>query len=507
MLTRMLSARAVEELNRAAFQAALAVMKRKIRGYTPHGAALRLQNDTSPELIISGPARTGKSRACLEKLFYLAEKHENLRALILRKTRASLTETGLVTFERDILGLDHPLVTEGTRRSHRQSYDLENGSTIVIGGIDKPGKVLSAEYDLIYVQQAEELTLADWETLISRLSGLALPQSEQQIIADCNPEHPQHWIKLRCDRGGAKMIESHHEDNPLLYDREREEWTEYGKLYIEKLKRLTGVRYQRLYLGLWTQAEGAVYPEYSSEVHIVDPFEIPETWRRFRAVDFGFRNPFVCLWFAVDPDGRLYVYREIYKTRRTVSEHARHIKQLEAQLFYERPYKDIFELRKRAQLVGVEFKTTDSEDELLKRLEWDTLSEDQREAVWWAGEGGLIEATVCDHDAEDMATLEEHGIGTSPAEKAVRVGIDKVKEFLAVDATKKPALMLFSSSLVEIDRELEEEGLPFRTAHEFPAYVWDGKIGKDTPVKANDHGMDTIRYGVRYADQDIGILI
>ena len=39
----------------------------------------------------------------------------------------------------------------------RQAYHYPNGSEVVVGGLDKPSKVMSTEYDLVYVQEAIEL--------------------------------------------------------------------------------------------------------------------------------------------------------------------------------------------------------------------------------------------------------------------------------------------------------------------------------------------------------------
>jgi hypothetical protein len=71
--------------------------------YLPRGAALELLRCKATEVVISGPAGTGKSLACLYKLHYCASEVSRVRALILRKTRESLTESALVTFERDVL--------------------------------------------------------------------------------------------------------------------------------------------------------------------------------------------------------------------------------------------------------------------------------------------------------------------------------------------------------------------------------------------------------------------
>jgi hypothetical protein len=72
------------------------------------------------------------------------------------------------------------------------------------------------------------------------------------------------------------------------------------------------------------QAEGVVYDGWD-RVHLIDRFDIPPDWRRIRSIDFGYTNPFVCQWWAIDGDGRMYLYREIYHTKRTVKVHAEQI--------------------------------------------------------------------------------------------------------------------------------------------------------------------------------------
>ncbi|MBE9479813.1 MAG: hypothetical protein IMY80_07590 [Chloroflexi bacterium] len=260
------------------------------------------------EIILTGPTRTGKTLGCLWKLYDLAKRYDNLRALIIRKQRTDLSETGLVTFERDILGSGNPLIIDGPRRQYRHAYVLPNGSTLVIGGLDKPGKILSSEYDIIYVQQAEELAPADWETLITRLSGLSLPADQQQIIGDCNPASPQHWIMQRSLDGNLKLWETYHTDNPLLHD--GKDWTAFGKEYIGRLSAsLTGIERERLLDGKWVQAEGVVYKEFSTE-NVVDTEPDPELPIEI-AADDGYVDPRAIL-FIQRTGTEILVFDELY---------------------------------------------------------------------------------------------------------------------------------------------------------------------------------------------------
>jgi len=73
--------------------------------------------------------------------------------------------------------------------------------------------------------------------------------------------------------------------------------------------------------GEFVNQQGIVYSEFNRNTHVVEAFEIPEDWPKYRSIDFGTKNPFACLWFALDPsDDVLHVYREYYATERTTVE-------------------------------------------------------------------------------------------------------------------------------------------------------------------------------------------
>src|SRR5581483_5142785 len=173
------------------------------RPYQPLGAALKMWRSRRREVLLAGPCDTGKSRACIEKLHFCADKYPHARLLMLRKTRKSLTQAAMVTYEQKVLpeGWLGSLIKFSTTD---QQYEYPNGSIIAVAGMDDPAKVLSSEWDLIYVQEATELSENDWEILTMRLRNGAMPY--QQLIADCNPGPPTHWLKLRADRGATLML-------------------------------------------------------------------------------------------------------------------------------------------------------------------------------------------------------------------------------------------------------------------------------------------------------------
>jgi len=420
-----------------------------VREWSLRGNNARLRELTDePEILLVGAAGTGKTLAILDYLHEIAWTYPGARILIVRKVRADLADSVLVTYERDILGEDNPICSN-VKREYRKIYRYPNGSEITVGGMDRPGRILSAEYDIIYAAEAVQLDVDDWETLVMRNRSTVVPF--QQVIGDTNPDRPDHWLKQRSDEGLVMLLNTYHRDNPKYWDIDAERWTTDGERYVlGKLSRLTGVRKLRFLDGQWAIAEGAIYEDWREEAHVVDRFDIPAGWRRFRAVDFGYNNPFVCQWWAVDPDGRMYLYREIYMTRRLVSDHA-------------------------AQIVAL--------TGLLER----------------------IETTVCDHDAEGMAQLRAAGIPTTPAKKTVQTGIENVSLRMRIEGDGKPKLFIFRDALVERDVELDESRLPMCTRDEIPGYVWNDKKKRDEPIKTNDHGVDAMRYAVMYLDGANGV--
>ena len=416
-------------------------------------------------MLLSGPAGTGKSRACLEKLLMCALANPGMRGLIVRKTRESLGSTALVTWREHVIpealraGV---VVFYGGSNEEPPQYRFANGSKIMIGGMDKPTKIMSSEYDMAYVQEATELTVEDLEAITTRLRNGKM--SFQQLIMDCNPGAPTHWLKLRADRGALRMYNCTHEENPRLFDEidlpdglTEYKVTERGSAYIAKLDALTGVRYLRLRKGIWAAAEGVIYEDFG-DVHVLDRFEIPVNWRRWWAVDFGYTNPFCLQMWAEDPDGRLYLYREIYHTKRTIDQHV-------------------------AEALRVVSDPDPNDPESLRARRWREPKPFQ---------------IVCDHDAQGRAQFESAiGLGTVPAVKAVDAGIQEVQQRLRLAGDGRPRLFILRDSVVRRDPDLVDRMLPTCTLEEMPAYVWDlreGKPPREEPVKENDHGMDPMRY-------------
>lgn len=412
---------------------------------------------------------THNTFGALQKLHGLMMKYPNARALMVRKSYKALIPSALASYYNKVLPKPPgtkgcPVEVYGGGKPDWITYP--NGSRIILGGLDNPEKVLSSEYDYIFVPQAEELTLHDWEQLKSRNTGRAGNVPYSQMIGDCNPDVPTHWI---LNRQALTVFHFRHTDNPMLFKRNsRSElvlddegqpvMTEQGERTMRVLNSLSGVRYKRGVLGLWVGAEGQVYEDFDQQIHVVDSIKPQPYWRKFRVFDFGYNHAFVCQFWALDHDDVLYLWKEIYMTGRTVKQHVEGIRGVPG----------------------------------IRQLSY----------------GHDFEANICDWDAEDRATLEEMlNIETTAADKRISTGIEAVQNRLRSGGNGKPRIIFARDAINEIDDELDMKYQPTHTIEEFPAYVWrklkDGaeQTSKDeTPVKQADHGMDAMRYMVAYLD-------
>lgn len=407
--------------------------------------------------MFSGAFGAGKTRALCDKAVRLSLEHPGNRGLLCRKTEVALRATTLRTLLDGDGALGPCLPPDHIARHERsqRTVRLINGSEILYGGLfgENRGWINSLNLGWAAVDQAEELERDDWLLLQGRLR-LDLPGLKQrQLFGACNPRHPGHWIYQRFfvqKPEGCAVVAARTFDNPYL-----------PPDYQARLETFTGPFYERFVLGRWVGLEGLVYDNFDPLTHIIDPFPLPPDWRRWRAVDFGYQNPFVCLWAcevgagAPAPEGSLVIYREVYHTRRRVAELAAQIARLSA--------------------------------------------------------GERIIATYADHDAAARAELHAHGVYTAPADKDLLTGLQTVRAWLG-DAGQPPRLYFFRSALVERDPRLTTDPVtggrryaPACTADEFSFYRWprseDGRPVHERPVKVHDHGMDALRYLLNSMDR------
>jgi len=421
----------------------MTIVNEDIRLYGANKDAWECRNH---EYIVDGPADTGKTWGCLKKLNLACLKYPGSRMLVVRQRQVDIRDSVIPTLQGKIfIDPEYPVKAIGGENVFRFRY--ANGSVIICAGLDKPGKALSAEYDWIYVNQAEQIRLNGWETLLTRANGRHGKTAYPLVFGDSNPDIPQHWIIDRRKMGHLKMFKARHVDNPTIYDQDTGVLTESGKTRMDVLNKLTGIRRKRLLEGIWCGVEGVVYPEWDEKANVITRDQLPEAVEWFCSIDFGYTNPFTFGLYLRDNDGRLYLTNEIYMTRRTVKRHC-------------------VDIRK---IIG-----------------------DKKITAW-----------VCDHDAEGRATLlEEMGVNAFRARKAVTDGIEKVRESIIRAGDGKPRYYVVEDALHEVDESLRSEHRPICTMDEYLSYSYhegrDGKPMKEDPIKDNDHAMDRDRYMIMH---------
>jgi phage terminase large subunit len=436
---------------RDAIPAAIAILEKQ-RALGPRlyatptfrGAALEAQTIVEKEWILGGPYDTGKTVAETWRLDSFARETPRGLFAIVRKVRADFNSSVRKRWEQTIHVRGGVETRGGTSPS---SYVYANGAEVLVLGLDRDTSLLSGEFDGVYVNQAEELTLDNWETLSTRVTGRGAVTKYPMLFGDCNPGPSNHWILERA-KGRLRLLASTHKDNPELYD-ETGNITPAGVERLAPLKAMTGVRYERFFEGKWVAATGAVYA-FDRAVHLIPRVAMPECSRHIVSIDFGLTNPFVAQLWSIDGDGRMYLSREIYMTGRIVEDHAKSITAMCA--------------------------------------------------------GKQIEAYVADPaDREGRETLRRHGIPTVAAMNDVNAGIQTVQARMGNPAQGIPARLFYvEGALVERDEKLVTARKPTCTLDEVESYVWPkdstGRPKKEEPVKENDHGMDAKRYAAMYVD-------
>ena len=290
-----------------------------------NGAAGELFRCQNPRVLLEGPARTGKTTAAIVRTAHLCLHYLHSRHLWVRKTRRSMTQSVLQIWEE--IAKPRDWITDARQRDGRSSYIMPGGAEIVIAGCDDPARIMSTEFDTITGFEATELSVNDYEMLVTRLSGDAMGWN--QIVLDCNPGTPGHWLNQRANIGELVRLKSRLTDNPVIYADGK--WTHRGARYRQEvLSRLTGVRRKRLLDGVWAAAEGLVYPKLPDCI-VPAPasgkMAIPAV-RSAGAIDWGWTDPTAVVIGVLSQDGVLRIIEEIYERKMPFDELARRVREL-----------------------------------------------------------------------------------------------------------------------------------------------------------------------------------
>lgn len=286
----------------------------------------RLFFESTARYTAYGGARGGgKSWAMRMKMVLLAVNYEGINILLLRRTLGELRENHILPLQKLLSGI-------AEYRESQKEFRFTNGSRIKLGYCDGESDVLQYQgqsYEVIGMEEATHFTYFQFQCLTecNRASGSMKEPFSPRMFLTANPGGVGHdWFKrLFVDRQyrGNEKAENYAFIRSLVFDNAY--IMENNPEYVETLMALPEKRRAAMLYGDWNSFEGAFFPEFCEEVHLCAPFDIPQSWQRFRALDYGL-DMTACLWFAVSSTGRVYVYRELYESGLLLSEAAARIK-------------------------------------------------------------------------------------------------------------------------------------------------------------------------------------
>ena len=304
------------------------------------------------EVLYGGSAGGGKSYAMLaDPLRYMG--HPNFSGLLLRHTTEELRE---LIFKSQEL---YPKIWKGIKWSERKmQWVAPSGARLWLSYLDRDDDALRYQGLAFSWIGFDELTQwatpFAWNYMRSRLRSTStdLPV---YMRATTNPGGRGHaWVKkmfidpaapnksfeatdietgetLRYPKGHTKagkalfkrkFIPARLMDNPYL--------AEQGD-YEAMLLSLPEQQRRQLLEGDWDIKEGAAFTEFNRDIHVVDPFRIPNNWVKFRACDYGYGSKSAVVWIAVSPSEQLIVYRELYVSKVLASDLADRVMEEEAE--------------------------------------------------------------------------------------------------------------------------------------------------------------------------------
>ena len=285
----------------------------------------RFIDATESEVLFGGAAGGGKSYGQMVDTLLFALRYPGSKQLVLRRTFAELDKSLI----RLSLSIFPNTIYSFNSSSHTGKF--KNGSCVDFGYCATENDVYqyqSAEYDVIRFDELTHFTEAQYVYLISRVRGAN--SYPKQIKSSTNPGGVGHaWVKRRFvdaaeygksftgeDGMQRIFIPSLLSDNRFL--------CEGDPKYRERLEALPEREKKALLYGDWNIFEGQYFTEFKREVHVIAPFEVPSSYRKFRTIDYGL-DRLACLWIAVAPSGDFFVYREYCESNLAISAAAKAI--------------------------------------------------------------------------------------------------------------------------------------------------------------------------------------
>lgn len=276
-------------------------------------------------VAFGGARGGGKSWAVRCKAALMALRYSGIKIMIVRRTYPELRANHINEMRAALSGV-------GVYRDINKEMRFPNGSLIMFryAANEKDlDKYQGTECDVLFLDEATQFTKEQFDRFKATVRGVnAFPK---RIYLTCNPGGVGHaWVKrLFVDRrykpeeraDEYTFIKSLVTDNHALMESNPD--------YIRQLEALPPKLRKAWLDGDWDIFEGQFFEEFADRpdqymertyTHVIEPFEIPDSWTIYRSFDWGYAKPFSCGWWAVDFDGVAYRILELYGCTETPNE-------------------------------------------------------------------------------------------------------------------------------------------------------------------------------------------
>jgi hypothetical protein len=290
------------------------------------------------EVFYGGARGGGKSYAMLvDPLRYCSRTHH--RALLIRRTMPELRD--LITHSQRLYSRAFP----GAKwREQEKEWRFPSGAKIEFGYAENMTDVLRYQgqsYTWIGIDELPQYPSPDIYNFLRSSLRSVDPEIPVFMRATGNPGNVgSGWVRemfvdpsepnkcfiinINTPVGNKsitrRFIPAKLQDNPYLMQTDD---------YYAMLASLPEIQRRQFLDGDWDAFDNSAFPEFKKTTHVVEPFEIPKGWYKFRAADWGYSSPACVLWFAVDYDNNLWIYRELYTSKVTADIFAQKVLQLE----------------------------------------------------------------------------------------------------------------------------------------------------------------------------------
>lgn len=271
---------------------------------------LTLKDNLYKIFAFFGGFRAGKSFLYQLITFILCCNYPGLRVCYVRKTYDRLKDSVIKQFRADFEKYNQFNYLDNSKEGSRIAK-FSNGSTIVFRAFDKDTGILSTEYDLIVMCQAEEIQIELYKQLFGRLSGKIMPKAF--LMAEGNPA--ANWVKEEFH----DLSESEREDKGIKFINcpTTANLDNLPSDYLATLKQQYGeTDFNRWALGSWQSLYGMVFTEFN-DTNIIEPIPFSAIGQNEKIMiggDYGFRNPTAFVWAFKSYDGDYIIFDEFYKS-------------------------------------------------------------------------------------------------------------------------------------------------------------------------------------------------